>query len=99
MNRLLPTLLSVALGLGASGTVWAQSVPGGFAVGQYGTSFTNGTAMAWAPDGRLFVCQQDGALRVIKGGTLLSTPFHTTTVIDSVGERGLLGIAFDPDFQ
>src|SRR3712207_278110 len=35
------------------------------------------TAMAFAPDGRLFVCQQGGQLRVIKNGALLATPFLT----------------------
>jgi len=53
--------------------------------------------MAFAPDGRLFVCQQGGQLRVIKTGSLLSTPFVSLTV-ESSGERGLLGIAFDPNF-
>ena len=53
--------------------------------------------MAFAPDGRLFVCLQGGQLRVIKNGSLLSTPFVNLTV-DSSGERGLLGIAFDPNF-
>src|SRR5207244_11424839 len=55
------------------------------------------TAMAIAPDGRIFVCSQTGALRVIKNGALLATPFVTLSV-DSVGERGLLGVAFDPYF-
>jgi glucose/arabinose dehydrogenase len=54
--------------------------------------------MAFAPDGRLFVCLQDGHLRVIdKNGTLLASPFVTLSV-DSNGERGLLGVAFDPNF-
>jgi glucose/arabinose dehydrogenase len=53
--------------------------------------------MALSPDGRIFVCQQGGALRVIKNGTLLSTPFLTVTV-NALGERGLLGVAFDPAF-
>ena len=53
--------------------------------------------MEIAPDGRIFVCQQGGALRVIKNGVLLPTPFMTLTV-DPAGERGLLGIAFDPNF-
>ncbi len=53
--------------------------------------------MAIAPDGRIFVCLQGGALRVIKNGTLLPTPFVTLTV-NSESERGLLGIAFDPAF-
>ena len=60
-------------------------------------SLPNATAMQFAPDGRLFVCQQSGQLRVISGGALLATPFVTLNV-DANGERGLLGIAFDPDF-
>jgi glucose/arabinose dehydrogenase len=53
--------------------------------------------MAIAPDGRIFVCQQGGALRVIKNDALLPAPFVTLTV-DPAGERGLLGVAFDPNF-
>jgi glucose/arabinose dehydrogenase len=54
--------------------------------------------MEFAPDGRLFVCTQEGNLRVISSsGVLLSSPFLTVTT-DSSGERGLLGIAFDPNF-
>ena len=58
---------------------------------------SNPTVMAFAPDGRLFVAQQTGALRIIQNGVLLSTPAITLSV-NSSGERGLLGIAFDPDF-
>lgn len=57
----------------------------------------NPTAMEIAPDGRVFVCLQGGQLRVVKNGTLLTTPFLTVNT-DSSGERGLLGIAFDPNF-
>ena len=53
--------------------------------------------MAFAPDGRLFVCQQNGQLRVVENGVLLPTSFTTVTV-NASGERGLLGVAFDPDF-
>ena len=61
------------------------------------TGLANPTAMEIAPDGRIFVCQQGGSLRVIKNGVLLPTPFVTLNV-DPNGERGLLGIAFDPNF-
>ncbi len=60
-------------------------------------SLPNATAMQIAPDGRVFVCQQSGQLRVIANGTLLATPFVALTV-DANGERGLLGVAFDPNF-
>jgi len=52
--------------------------------------------------GRLFVCEQEGRIRIIKGGTLLPTPFLdiTNEVVKREGydERGLLGLAFHPDF-
>ena len=75
----------------------AATVPTGFTDAVVATGLNTPTAMALAPDGRIFVCQQGGALRVIKDGALLPTPFVTVTV-DSSGERGLLGIAFDPNF-
>jgi glucose/arabinose dehydrogenase len=61
------------------------------------TGLSNPTSMALHPDGRIFVCQQSGALRVIKNGAVLPTPFMTLTV-NSSGERGLLGVAFDPNY-
>ncbi len=75
----------------------AATVPTGFTDAVVASGLNNPTAMALAPDGRIFVCQQGGALRVIKNGVLLATPFLTVPV-DSTGERGLLGVAFDPNF-
>ncbi|HKQ72659.1 MAG TPA: PQQ-dependent sugar dehydrogenase [Blastocatellia bacterium] len=85
-------LLSVLAGLG-----WAATLPSGFAETQIASAIPAPTAMAIAPDGRIFICEQGGRLRVVKNGSLLSTPFLTVTV-SSTGERGLLGVAFDPDF-
>lgn len=73
------------------------SLPSGFSETQIASGIASPTAMAFAPDGRLFVCEQGGALRVIKNGVLLAAPFVTLTV-NSDGERGLLGIAFDSAF-
>jgi len=75
----------------------AATVPTGFSDETLATGMTRPTAMAFAPDGRLFVVEQTGQLRVIKNGSLLATPFSTITV-DSSGERGLLGVAIDPSF-
>ena len=61
------------------------------------TGLTGATAFAETPDGRLFVAEQGGALRVVKNGALLATPFVSLTV-DSSGERGLIGVALDPAF-
>ena len=78
----------------------AAILPAGFTETQYGSTLSPGspTAMAFSPDGRLFVCLQGGQLRVIKNGALLATPFVSLTV-DSIGERGLLGVTFDPNFS
>lgn len=76
----------------------AATLPAGFTETQLVSGLSSPTAMAFAPDGRLFVCQQGGQLRVVKNGALLTTPFLTASV-NSSGERGLLGIAFDPNFN
>lgn len=78
-------------------SLFAATLPPGFTEAILASGLSNPTAMQFAPDGRLFVTQQSGALRVIKNGVLLPTPFVTLSV-DSAGERGLLGVAFDPNF-
>jgi glucose/arabinose dehydrogenase len=48
---------------------------------------------------RLFIVEQTGAIRIIKDGNLLPTPFlDISHKITSGGEQGLLGLAFDPDY-
>lgn len=88
----------VALAIGVL-SANAATLPAGFTESQFGANVgSSPTAMAFAPDGRLFVCLQGGQLRVIKNGALLPAPFITLSV-NSSGERGLLGIAFDPNFS
>ena len=75
----------------------AQVFPSDFAQQLVTSGITNPTAMAFAPDGRIFVAQQAGKLRVIKNNVLLPASFVELTV-SSTGERGLIGIVLDPDF-
>ena len=50
--------------------------------------------------GRLFVVEQTGAIRVVRDGTLQTMPFlDLSRSISSGGERGLLGLAFAPDYE
>jgi hypothetical protein len=52
-----------------------------------------------ANDPRLFVVEQDGRIRIIQNGQLLTTPFlDIRSKVGNVGERGLLGLAFHPNF-
>ena len=76
----------------------AQVFPPDFARVLVTNGLANPTAMAFAPDGRIFVAEQAGKLRVIKNNTLLPTAFVQLSV-NSSGERGLIGIALDPDFS
>ena len=48
----------------------AATLPAGFTETTVASGLASPTAMAFAPDGRLFVCQQGGQLRVIKNGVL-----------------------------
>ena len=50
--------------------------------------------------GRLFIAEQTGRIRIFAGGALLATPFLSLAAsIATGGERGLLGLAFHPDFE
>ncbi len=50
-----------------------------------------------APDGRIFVLERTGKIKIIKNGVLLDTPFADLPSVAS-GDRGLIGIAIDPEF-
>ena len=96
-SRYVCALLMCASSFSVTNAALAATVPSGFVDTAVATGLRMPTAMAIAPDGRIFVCEQGGTLRVIKNGTLLPTPFLSATV-SSAGERGLLGVAFDPNF-
>ena len=72
------------------------TLPSGFNETQI-NGLTNPTAMAVHPDTRVFVCQQSGALRVIKNGALLATPFTTVSTSTASGERGSVRCGFRPE--
>ena len=76
----------------------ATTQPSGFTRNEsWVVGLTSAAAFAQAPDGRLFIAQQGGSLRVVKNGVLQATPF-TTVAVDSAGERGLIGVALHPSF-
>lgn len=55
-------------------------------------------ALAFASDGRLFIAERPGRVRVIRDGALLPEPALTITDIAVQGETGLLGLTLAPDF-
>ncbi len=54
-------------------------------------------ALAFAPDGRIFFTEKGGSLRVIDDGQLVEEPVAEFSV-DTLNERGLLGVALHPEF-
>ncbi len=56
--------------------------------------------IAWRPDDpdTIFVAEQLGAIRVVRGGAVLPEPFlEIGGIVSAGGERGLLGLAFHPE--
>lgn len=74
------------------------SIPMGFELRNLASGL-NPTAMTVAPDGRIFFCEKHGVLRLFRNDTLVSEPVLVLHSIDSYNERGLVGVAIDPDFD
>ncbi|RMF37486.1 MAG: hypothetical protein D6753_17485, partial [Planctomycetota bacterium] len=82
------------MGAGVAGPV---ALPEGFVIETVATGLTGATAMEIAPDGRVFICEQTGALRVVENGTLVEHPVVELPV-ECYWERGLIGVTVHPDF-
>ena len=66
----------------------------------FATGFNSPVDLQNAGDDRLFVVEQGGAIRILNAdGTINPTPFlDIDAIVNSGGERGLLGLAFHPDY-
>ncbi|WP_440224592.1 PQQ-dependent sugar dehydrogenase [Dokdonella sp. MW10] len=93
------TLLAAALLAGTAPMAMAQTAPSDLTLVTFATG-TGAPVAIRAPhdgSGRVFIVNQSGTVRVVKNGTLLTTPFVSVPVT-SGGESGLLGLAFHPNF-
>jgi glucose/arabinose dehydrogenase len=91
MKKLLPLFLLFAMAVNAQ-TLTLQT---------FASGFSSPVAIESAGDARLFVVQRGGAIRILNAnGTINATNFLTLTsaTISSGGERGLLGLAFHPNY-
>ncbi|GAB3898878.1 PQQ-dependent sugar dehydrogenase [Spirosoma agri] len=76
----------------------AQSFPSNFAGVQVATGL-DPVGIDVAPDGRVFLAEKNGKVRIVKNGALLATPFVTIPNVDNFNERGLLKVVVDPNFS
>lgn len=76
----------------------SQSLPSGFSDQEISVFNFLPTAIAIAPDDRIFITDKAGELRIIQDGQLLPTPSLSISVTTDA-EAGLLGLALDPNFS
>lgn len=89
----------ILLQLGYSVALLAQEVPPGFITETVATNLNAATAMTIAPEGRIFIADQTGPLRVWKDGRMLAKPaLDLSDKVDPYWERGLIGVTLHPDF-
>jgi aldose sugar dehydrogenase len=69
-----------------------------FGVQVYLTGLEVPWSLAFAPDGRLFLTERTGRVRIVQNGQLLAQPALTVEDVWAQGEAGLLGLALHPRF-
>src|SRR5262245_1307370 len=79
--------------------VTPTTLPAGFteALVTTNSNLSSPTAMEISPTGQIWVLEQGGRAKLVRGDGTTHTAL--TLTVDSAGERGLLGIAFDPAYD
>jgi glucose/arabinose dehydrogenase len=92
--------LAIVAALLVPGTGPALAAPG-VALVKIAEGFDSPVQLTNAQDGsgRLFVVEQTGRIKVLKDGVLLGTFLNVADELSIGGERGLLGLAFHPNYE
>jgi glucose/arabinose dehydrogenase len=88
--------LVAAVALAPATPASAGTPPANFSDVAVATGFSQPTALAFLPSGKLLVTEKTGALKLVTGGTATTL---TTIPVCTASEMGLLGIALDPGFD
>lgn len=78
--------------------VTSGSLPAGFEHHLVVDNLGQATVLAFDQQGRIFVGLRTGGILIVANGALLPAPLIELLVDDEQGERGLVGLALDPDF-
>ncbi|MBV9257751.1 MAG: PQQ-dependent sugar dehydrogenase [Ktedonobacteraceae bacterium] len=81
----------------AANTASLPGVPTGFTKTQLAHGLKNPSVFAFAPNGDIYIGEQSGVILIYRNGAVLPTPVVTLNT-DGSGEKGLLGLALDPNF-
>jgi glucose/arabinose dehydrogenase len=102
LTKILILLLSavIALGVPVPGAAVAADADNKFAATPVLTGLVGPTAAAFSPDGRIFVAEQRGVIKVFDGpgDTSPTTFLDIRSEVFSMQDRGMLGLALDPQF-
>ena len=82
----------------AAGTAGAATLPTGFEERTLVSGLSLPTAIAFAPDGRMFIAEKKGIVRVLNADNTVVQLLDISSHVYGVADRGLLGIATDSDF-
>jgi glucose/arabinose dehydrogenase len=93
--------VSVLLALTFGPVVQATTYPAGFSEVNVFTGLTQPTAVRFAPDGRVFVAEKSGLVKVFDSlsDTTPTTVIDVRIAVHNFWDRGLLGMALDPAFD
>ena len=97
MKALRLLLIAALISCGAAQEQRAGSVPDA-SVEILVSGLNTPWAIDFAPDGRIFITERPGRIRIAKSGKLQSEPWMVLDVA-AVGEAGLMGLALDPRFD
>ena len=95
----LTALAAVAVTIACPCAAGAATYPAGFEEQTIATGLTRPMTVAWAPDGRMFVAEKDGVLKVVAPGASTATVVADYSArVNNFIDRGLLGLAVDSQF-
>jgi glucose/arabinose dehydrogenase len=92
-------LAAATIGLGAASADAFVDLPPEFQSVIMSPVLNGPVGMAFAPDGRIFVCEQRGVIRVVQNNAIISQFIDLQDEVGFAGDRGLLAIALDPSFN
>ncbi|HEY0069958.1 MAG TPA: NPCBM/NEW2 domain-containing protein [Chloroflexia bacterium] len=78
----------------------ATGLPPGFVEVPVVAGLTLPTSFAFVPDGRIFISEQAGIVRVYSNGAVLPTPLlDLRAQVNNYWDRGMVSVAVDPNFE
>ena len=82
-----------------SSSFYDATVSSGFRPETIAEGINAGTALATTPDGRVYVAEQTGHVRIVEDGVVLERPLlDLSETVNTNWERGLIGMQFDPEY-